>query len=355
MDKVVALLADDHALVRAGIRNALAKFPNLEIAAEAADGPSLFDLLGRTDPDLLLIDVAMPGFDPLGTIRRIRAQHPRMRILVISAYDDNVYVDGLLSAGVDGYHLKGDSLNDLQFAVECVLAGERWVSSSLVTRLTQGRAAGPASRTLTTRQVELLQLLQQGLDNQSIAHRLGLSVKTVENHLTRLYRQIGVQSRLEALSYLQQHAELAGPPLPPPPPASVADAGPPGGAVRSDGVTILLVDDNVRYRRQMRLMIARVQPAATVWEAQDTANALGEARRARPQLVFVDVILGEENGIHCVRRLKTLLPGAQIVLISAYPDREFHRLGLEAGAVAFVDKKDLDAATLRQIIDNVTV
>ena len=120
------------------------------------------------------------------------------------------------------------------------------------------------------------------------------------------------------------------------------------------GVTMLLVDDNARYRRQLRRMIGKVCPQAMIYEAQNIGEAVQLTQLAAPQLVLVDVILGEEeDGIRCTRRIKALSPPSRIILISAYPDREFHRLGLEAGAVAFLDKKDLDAATLCQIIDDV--
>ncbi len=347
MEKVHVVLADDHVLVRAGIRNALSKFRYIEIVGEAENGPALCAILAETHPHLLLIDVAMPGFDPLTKIDQIHRAYPDMKILVVSAYDDDVYVEGLLGVGVDGYHLKSDSLKDLRLAIDQVLAGERWISSSLITKLVGGVVRRPPA--ITPRQAELLHLLQQGLDNSTIARRLGLSVKTVENHLTRLYKQMGVQSRAEAITHLFQHPDLLGDSWPTEPKEPASDSDWP------EGIRILLVDDSVRYRRQMRLMIGRVSPGALVWEAESSIEAFRLTEQSTPQVIFLDVILGDENGIQCVKRLHTLSPKAQIILISAYPDREFHRLGLESGAVAFVDKKDLDATALRHIIENVTV
>ena len=350
MEKIRVVLADDHALVRIGICNALSRIPSVEIVGEAVNGQTLFEVLAKTNPDLLLIDVVMPDFEPLPAIRQIRIDYPTMRILVVSAFDDKAYVEGLLQAGVDGYHLKDDSLSDLELAIERVLAGQRWISSSLIGRLVTGSEHGVSPIVLTSRQVAVLQLLQKGLDNKSIARRLGLSVKTIENHLTRLYRALNVQSRIEAVNYAFQHSDTLGVSRKPEATDQLR-----GETAIADGVTILLVDDNPRYRRQLSLMIGGICPGAKVLEANDSVEALYAAQRAQPHLVFLDVILGEENGIHYVRRLAELLPTAQILLISAYPDREFHRLGLEAGAVAFVDKKDLDMIALRQILDNMTV
>jgi DNA-binding NarL/FixJ family response regulator len=346
VSKVRVLLADDHAVVRAGIRNALEEVASLEIIGEVGDGPALSAALEEMQPECLLIDVTMPDFEPVSAIRQIRAHYPEMKILVVSAYDDDVYVQGLLGAGVDGYHLKDQPLSDLRLALERVLTGERWVSSPLVDKLVRYTAPSSAP-SLTTRQRDLLRLLRQGLDNQTIAQRLGLSVKTVENHLTRLYRQLSVQSRLEAVNYVMRHPEtlaLLGQ-------EAASSPASPESSVQ-EHVKVLLVDDNAHYRRQLRRMIGKVHPRAMIFEADDTGEAVNLAQRVAPQLMLIDVVLGEEDGIRCARRVKTLSPPPRVVLISAYPDREFHRLGLEAGAVAFLDKRDLDAAALRQIIDD---
>ena len=193
MTLVRIVLADDHALVRAGIYKALAGMPGYEIVAEASDGPSVEAALVRSQPDLLLIDVAMPSFDPLAAIKGIRDAYPDMKILVISAHDDNVYVRGLLGAGVDGYHLKDESLSELRMAVERVMGGQKWVTGRLLDRLA-GASGGPSDEhrpDLSSRKRDIISLLQAGFDNQTIAHRMGLSVKTVEKHLTGIYRHLG--------------------------------------------------------------------------------------------------------------------------------------------------------------------
>lgn len=342
------LLADDHAVVRAGIGKALNDLERLDVVGEVGNGTDLLAALARLQPDMLLIDVAMPAFDPLTTIPRIRADYPAMKILVISAYDDDVYVQGLLAAGVHGYHLKDQPLSDLKLAVQRILSGERWISSRLVSKLIGGQPAAPLSP-LTPRQREILRLLLEGYDNQSIARQMSLSVKTVENHLTRLYRQLNVQSRLEAVRYASQHPEILAvhgqtvspDPQPLPEPARLQNQ-----------VTVLVVDDNQRYRKQLQRMVGKVCPNAVLFEAANIALAVETARRISPRLALVDVVLGDESGIHCTRRIKSVSPATRVVLISAYPDREFHRSGLEAGAVAFLDKKDLDADVLRQVIDD---
>lgn len=345
MTEIRTLLVDDHAVVRAGIRNALQELPDLEIVGEAGDGPELFTALAELRPDFLLIDVTMPEFEPVSAIREIRTTYPDMKILVVSAYDDDFYVQGLLGVGVNGYHLKNQRLSDLRLAVQRVLAGEKWISSKLVDKLV-GSGDEPTSPMLTDRQREILRLLQQGYDNQTISKEMCLSVKTVENHLTRLYRQLNVQSRLGAVNYVMQHPEVlavSG--------QEAASASPPEPL--QETITILLVDDNVRYRHQLRRIVGKAYPSAVIHEASNTRETLRLLESVSPQLIFVDVVLGEEDGIQCVRRIKADRPSTRTILISAYPDRGFRQQGLAAGAVAFLDKKDLDVATLRQVIDDV--
>jgi DNA-binding NarL/FixJ family response regulator len=349
MSPTRVILADDHEIVRAGLRNALLELSDLDVVAEVGTGPALAEALARHPIDLLIVDIAMPDFEPIGAVRQIKAQYPDVKVLVVSVHADEMYLVGLLDAGVDGYHLKDQPLVDLQLAVQRVLAGGRWISGPLVERLLHRRTTGPLSSAsmpqLTRRQRELLRLLAQGHDNRKIAQATGLSVKTVENHLTRLYRSLGVYSRSEALSYLMRHPEV------------LAAAGqdidekviePETGK----SLSVLLVDDNPRYRQQLSYMIGKTYTAALVYEADDVAEAVRLAESIKPNLALIDVVLTDEDGIYCTRRVKAVSPATRVVLISAYPDREFHRLGLNAGAIAFLDKKDLDAAAVRQVIDD---
>ena len=133
-----------------------------------------------------------------------------MKILVVSAYDDDIYVQGLLGAGVNGYHLKDQPLNDLRLALQRIRAGELWLSPPLINKLLGISQRVAELPSLTNCQRGLLQLLQEGKDNQTIAQEMDLSIKTVENHLMRLYRLLNVQSRLEAANYLLRYPQILG-------------------------------------------------------------------------------------------------------------------------------------------------
>ncbi len=348
MSKVRVLLADDHAIVRAGIRKVVEELPDIEVVAEVGTGPQLIDSFNKTKCECLLIDVQMPDFNPINTIRKIKSENPQVKILVVSAHKDDIYVQGLLSAGVDGYHLKDQPLSDLKLALERILNGERWISSPLITKLVDPPQPAGNSSLLTIRQKDLLRYLREGYDNQRIAQEMDLSIKTIENHLTRLYKQLQVQSRLEAVYYINQHPEIQGI-------SGQEFCQNPDDNGFQKGVSILLVDDNIRYLRQLQRILGKVCPKAVMYEAENIPNAIQIAQKVNPQLVFVDVVLGEEDGIRCARRIKAISPQSRIVTISAYPDREFHRLSMEAGAAAFLDKKDLDTVTLHQVIEDVIV
>jgi DNA-binding NarL/FixJ family response regulator len=339
------LLADDHAVVRAGLRNALENIPQIRIVGEVGDGNALEESLARLRPDLLVVDVSMPEFEPIAAIQRIKTRYPELKILVVSAYDDEAYVVGLLDAGVDGYHLKDQPLSDLELAVGRVLSGERWISSPLIDRLVHHHPVfhPPSIPFLTRRQRELLRLLTQGCDNRKISQSMELSIKTVENHLTGLYRVLEVNSRLAAVNYAQHHPEILG--------VSGHDVAEPASFSES-AINILVVDDSSRYRQQLCRLIGKTYPSSQLFETEDIVEAVRVADRIHPQLALVDVVLRDEDGIQCVRRVKAVSPTTRVVLITAYPDREFRRIGLEAGAIALLDKKDLDAAAVRQVLED---
>jgi len=346
MAHIRTLLADDHAVVRAGIRNALLGIADIEIVGEAANGQDLIAAIEQLHPDLLVMDVAMPDFEPINTVQHIKTNYPSIKILVVSAYDDEIYVVGLLEAGVDGYHLKDRPLADLQLAVQRILSGERWISGALINRLVHRRtpSTSPAVPNLTRRQRDLLRLLSQGSDNRKIAQALEISVKTVENHLTNLYRTLGVESRLEALKYAMEHPEVL---------ATSGNETIEPNANTQDSLTVLLVDDNARYRQQLGRLIGKTYSSITLYEAEDTLEAVRLAQKLKPHLAFVDVVLTDEDGIQCMRRIKAVSASTRVILISAYPDHEFRRMGLGAGAVAFLDKKDIDSAAMKQVLSNV--
>jgi DNA-binding NarL/FixJ family response regulator len=346
MSLVRVLLADDHTVVRAGLRHALEVLPNLEIVGEVGNGIELMDAISHMPIDLLIMDASMPDFEPISAVKQIREKYPAIKILVVSAYNDESYVVGLLKAGANGYHLKDQPLADIQLAAQRILNGERWISSNLIDRLLTHQSSSPLTNVpyLTRRQRELLRLISQGADNRNIAQTLELSVKTVENHLTALYRVLGVDSRLKALNYILRHPELLASTG-----QEMAETNVP--AVERE-LIFLVVDDNARYRQQLGRLVGKIHPAIRLYEAETIFEALSISKQVQPQLAFIDVVLNDEDGIQCARKIRAVSPLTRIVVISAYPDREFRRQALSAGVDAFLDKKDLDTASMQQVLED---
>ena len=325
MSPIRVLLADDHTVVRAGLRHALEVLPDLETVGEVGNGRELMEALARLNPDLLVLDASMPDFEPISAVQQIKTERPNLKILIVSAYNEETYVVGLLKAGVDGYHMKDQPLADLQLAVQRILSGDRWISGVLIDRLTSRRPLHASATVpwLTRRQRELLRLLSQGIDNRNIALTLNLSIKTVENHLTALYRVLGVDSRMKALNYALHHPEFLA--------MSNQDLPETESHQSAPDLTVLLVDDNTRYRQQLSRMIGKVSPSSLIYEAENIAEAISLGEQIQPELALIDVVLEDEDGIHCARRLRNVSPLTRMVHDERLPRPRISATGLIRG------------------------
>lgn len=216
------VLADDHAVVRKGIREFLEAEGDIVVVAEAADGAQAVSLVMGHRPDVAVLDVQMPGMGGIEATRQIKAQCPEVRVLILTAYDDDPYIFALLHAGASGYILKTADSAELVRALRAVHRGESALDSAVthkvVQQLTTGRplapslagepvqAAGePRSKgatveALTEREVEVLRLAARGLTNKAIGHTLGISDRTVQGHLANVYGKLGANSRTEAVT-----------------------------------------------------------------------------------------------------------------------------------------------------------
>lgn len=198
------VLADDHAMVRQGIRQFLEEEGDIAVIAEAADGQEALRLLGQHRPDVAILDVQMPGLTGIEVTREVRNRYPEMRILVLTAYDDDPYVFALLRAGADGYILKSAKAEDLIRAVRSVAAGQTALSPEIARKVVQQMTtsvAGPAqAEPLTDREIEVLHLTARGMTNKEIGRELNISARTVQGHLANIYGKLGVFSRTEAVT-----------------------------------------------------------------------------------------------------------------------------------------------------------
>lgn len=195
--QIRVLLADDHPLIREGIRNTLDKSDALELVGDTAQGDEVGELVARLQPDVLLLDLSMPGPPPLENVMSLHKAFPQTRVIILSAFDDLVPVRALLRAGVRGYVLKDEALETLVQAIITIVSGGVWFSQAIAHRLAQ-----PArTPEFTERELDVLNVLAGGAGNEQIAARLSVTERTVRYHLRNIYRKIDVTSRGEAIAW----------------------------------------------------------------------------------------------------------------------------------------------------------
>jgi DNA-binding NarL/FixJ family response regulator len=197
MGAIRVILADDHTLLRAGIRALLEYLPGVEVVAEAADGLKALELALALRPDVILMDIAMPGLSGLEAAARLKQDDPEIKVLILSMHEDDAYVRRAILLGAAGYLLKDSDTEELGLAVRAVARGETYLSPAVSKHLIADyrRQAGTevgVGGGLTRRQQEVLRLIARGETTKAIARNLGISAKTVESHRTLIMERLGI-------------------------------------------------------------------------------------------------------------------------------------------------------------------
>jgi DNA-binding NarL/FixJ family response regulator len=199
------LVVDDHVVVRAGLSRLLANYDDVELVGTAADGEEAVALSAELQPDVVLMDLAMPVLDGIEATRRIVSARPETQVVVLTSFSDRVGILGALDAGAVGYLLKDAEPEDLMSGIRAAARGEAPLAPKVAKAvLTARREQRPADE-LTERERHVLALIAAGLPNKLIAQRLGISEKTVKGHVTSVFRRIGVDDRTQAALWAQQH------------------------------------------------------------------------------------------------------------------------------------------------------
>jgi DNA-binding NarL/FixJ family response regulator len=215
MSSIRVLIADDHAIVRDGVRALLALSDDMTVVGEAADGLEAIELARRLSPDVILMDIAMPGLGGLEATLEIRKDNPQAKILVMSQYEDREYVRRFLKAGVSGYVLKKSAGSELASAIRAVYRGglvldpevAREAMREQVGSATAGNSADPYD-SLTDREKQVLKLVAEGHSNKEVAELLDISVKTAMSHREHIMQKLDLHSRTELIRFAIHHGVI---------------------------------------------------------------------------------------------------------------------------------------------------
>jgi DNA-binding NarL/FixJ family response regulator len=203
---ISALIADDHGIVREGLRRLLESEPDIRVCAEASDGSEALELVDKHQPDVVILDITMPRLGGLETLQRLRAEQPGVKVILLSMHGDPTFIQSAIALGVDGYILKDGLAGEVIAAVRAVMTGGSYFSPPVAREIVdQARApkrnGSEPFTTLSTREREVLRLIAQGMSAKEIAGVLGISTKTVEAHRTSLMRKLGARKATELVRY----------------------------------------------------------------------------------------------------------------------------------------------------------
>ena len=199
MGKIRLLIVDDHPVVRDGLRGMLERQPDFEVVGDAGDGREAVRLTERLKPDIVLMDLRMPEMDGVTALGEIKEQNPQVQVLVLTTYDSDADILPAIEAGAAGYLLKDSSREELYDGIRTAARGETVLAPKVAARLV-GRMRAPAEEQLSSREVEVLQLVAVGESNSEIAKQLHISQATVKSHLVNIFGKLGVSDRTAAVT-----------------------------------------------------------------------------------------------------------------------------------------------------------
>jgi two-component system response regulator NreC len=207
------LIADDHAIVRAGLRAVLTSEPSLHLVGEATGGYEAIEMVSDRQPNILVLDVSMPDLDGIAVTKRLKPLYPDLKILILTIHEDAALLREAIKSGAAGYILKHAAESELLSAIQIVMRGDLYVDPSMLRSLIEEKSSPTnisqeSVEPLTPRETEVLKLIVRGYTNRQIGTELNISVRTVDGHRANLSRKLGLRNRVELVRYAREHGLL---------------------------------------------------------------------------------------------------------------------------------------------------
>ena len=207
------LIADDHAIVRTGLRALLQVEPTLHLVGEATGGYEAIALVADLSPDVLVLDLSMPDLDGISVTRHLKPLYPDLKILILTLHEDDALLREAIQSGASGYILKRAAESELISAIQIVMRGDMYIDPSMVRSLIQEQPQSASAghknvESLTPREIDVLKLIVQGYTNRQVGEELKISVRTVEGHRANLLGKLGLRSRVDLVRYAREHGLL---------------------------------------------------------------------------------------------------------------------------------------------------
>lgn len=204
------LIADDHGLMRAGLRAVLEDEPAIEVVGEASNGEEVLHLTGELLPDIVLLDIGMPGIDGIEATRRLRRIYPQIQVLILTVYDEESLLREAIRAGASGYLIKRAAEDELLAAIQAVSRGDMYIHPAITRLLLKDLSPNISSKKdaldqLTPREFEVMGYIIRGFTNRQIAETLYISMRTVEGHRASLFGKLGLKNRVELVEFAEKH------------------------------------------------------------------------------------------------------------------------------------------------------
>jgi len=339
---ITILIADDHVMVRQGLRSLLESEPSFSVIGETGDGLDCVRRVEELKPNVLILDLNMPGLSGFEVISQVTRRVPQTLIVVQSMFTQEAYVRRAMENGAKAFVVKDDSAEALIRAVRDVVAGRTFLSKSVLQK-TSCRVGEPDDPydTLTEREREVLSLISDGLAGPDIAERLFISKRTVDKHRSNLMEKLNIHNERSLVRFALERGITL--------PSGESAIETVGLSVRSESISTLVVDDNDEFRTQLIRFLETFGFFTVVGSASDGGAAIEAASKLHPELVLLDIRMKPVDGLTALPTIKSVSPETHVIMLSLLNESVYTERALTEGASGFIAKSELLECLLPEV------